>query len=291
MRSTIRDRPRDVVVAGHVNVDRFLRVDRFPESDRTVPVTADRVALGGTAALIAVSAARRGVRAGLIARVGGDFPLAFRRELAKAGVDLRGLEQVAGRGSPTCYIVEDRRGAQRTLIDQGPMGDARGARRPGPWLKEYSWIHLGTGDPRFQLGLASVARARGLHVAADPAQEIFYRWPAAALRRLLASAEILFGNEAEVRHAAELAGARDPAGLLERVPLIVRTEGRRGASAFSRDGTVHVPARRPRVVRTEVGAGDAFRGGFYAAWFEGKPLRACLDSGARAAVRRIEGAG
>jgi nucleoside kinase len=290
MDTRLPDRPRDIVVAGHVNVDRFLRVEAFPAPDRTVPVAANRVALGGTASLIALSAARLGVRVGLIARIGADFPPRFREELREAGVDVRGLERVAGAGSPTCYIVEDRRGEQRTLIDQGAMASPRRARPPGRWLREYSWIHLGTGDPASQLRLSAAARAMRLKVAVDPAQEIFYRWGAPAFRRLLGPAEILFGNESEIQRAGELVGARTTAGLLERVPLIVRTEGRRGATAFSRAGTVHVPARRPRVVRTVVGAGDAFRGGFYAAWFGGEPLRTCLESGARAAAQRIEGA-
>jgi len=290
MNASLRERPRDLVIAAHVNVDRFLRVVEFPGPDRTVPVLSDRVALGGTAALIALSAARRDVRVGLVARVGADFPSEFRRELRAAGIDLRGLEEVEGRGSPTCYIVEDAKRRQRTLIDQGAMGDPGGETRPGRWLREYSWIHLGTGDPRFQLRLAAAARAMGLRIAIDPAQEIFYRWNSPSFRRPLAPAELLFGNEAEIDRAAELAGVEGPSGLLERVPLVIRTEGRRGASAFTRAGTVHVPSARPRVVRTEVGAGDAFRGGFYAGWFAGEPLRRCLTLGARAAVRRIEGA-
>jgi sugar/nucleoside kinase (ribokinase family) len=39
-----------------------------------------------------------------------------------------------------------------------------------------------------------------------------------------------------------------------------------------------------------VGAGDSFRGGFYAGWFEGEELRRCLIAGTRAAARWMEGA-
>ncbi|HTP54237.1 MAG TPA: PfkB family carbohydrate kinase [Thermoplasmata archaeon] len=281
---------RDLAVSGHVNVDRFLRVVRFPGPDRTEPVTASRTELGGTATNLALVAAARGVRVGLLARVGDGFPAEFRRRLAAAGIDLGGMESVAGRPTPTCFIVEDRPGGQRTLIDQGPMGDDRPVPVPTRWLRQYSWVHLGTGSPGYQLRVAEAARDAGLRVAADPAQEIFYRWSARPFRRLLASAEILFGNAAEIARAAHLAGVSGTRGLLRNVPLVVRTEGRAGATALSRAGREHVPSHRPRRVRSVVGAGDAFRGGFYGGFFDGRPLKTCLAQGSLAAARWIGGA-
>jgi sugar/nucleoside kinase (ribokinase family) len=281
--------PRDLLVSGHVNVDRFLHVDSFPEPDRTVPVRATSAKLGGPAANLARVASRYGVATGLVAVVGAEFPTEFERRLSAAGIDLRGLRRTAHRPTPTCFIVEDRDGGQRTLIDQGPMADLARAPLPGAWLAEYAWLHLTTGDPAFQLRLARAAKAAGLRVAADPAQEIHYRWSGRRFRALLAGSEVFFGNRAEVDRALQYVGGTSPDALLAHVPLVVRTEGRRGATAFSRAATVHVPAFRPRTRQTEVGAGDAFRGGFYAGWFAGRPLRDCLGAGARAAADWIEG--
>ncbi len=290
MAEDLSERPRDLLVSGHVNVDRFLQVERFPEPDRTVPLRGNRAELGGTAGNVARVAARFGVATGLVARVGEEFPASFESELASAGIDLRGLVRVAAVPTPICYIIEDRRGSQRTLIDQGPMGgDLEESSLPGPWLKEYSWLHLATGDPAFQLRLAAAARAEGVKVAADPAQEIHYRWDRRRFRALVRGSEILFGNASEVERAVDYVGAADVDGLLAHVPLVVRTEGSAGATAFSRAGTLHVPAVRPRRVRSEVGAGDAFRGGFYAGWFAGRPLAECLRAGTRASARWIEG--
>ncbi|MCI4348073.1 MAG: PfkB family carbohydrate kinase, partial [Thermoplasmata archaeon] len=77
-------------------------------------------------------------------------------------------------------------------------------------------------------------------------------------------------------------------GLLEVVPLIVETRGRDGAVAWTRAGSSKVPAARPRKVRQVTGAGDGFRGGFYAGWFRGQPLRTCLAYGNWAAARWLE---
>jgi len=282
------ERPRELLVSGHVNVDRFLRVATFPAADRTVPVVSQSVALGGTASNLARMATRLGVATGLVARIGTEFPRAFREQLRRERIDLRGIESVAGGSTPTCFIVEDGRGRQRTFIDQGPMDNARGARYPGPWIKEYAWLHAATGPPTYTLALIGRAVASGLRVAVDPAQEIFYRWDSRTFQRLLASAEVLFGNRAEIDRAFRLVGGGGVRRLLEHVPLVVRTEGSEGATAFSRTGVSHVESRRVHRVRTFVGGGDAFRAGFYGAWFHGTPLRGCLEAGTRAAARWIE---
>lgn len=283
------ERPRrDLLVAGHVNVDRFLRLPRFPARDRTEPVLAERTELGGTATNLAWVAAGLGVSTGLLARIGPEFPEPFRRRLLARRVDLRGLTVVRGQPTPTCTILEDPSGAVRVAIQQGPMGDASRPSLPGAWARQYSWLHVSTGPPEFYLALARWATRQGIKVAVDPAQEIFYRWDQDRFLELLGSAELLFGNRKEIGLAGRFAGGgiRE---LLARVPLVVRTDGPHGASAFSRAGTFRRPGRTARRVSTLVGAGDSFRGGFYSAWFRGRPLPGCLEEGNRAATRWIEG--
>lgn len=283
----IPERPRELLVAGHVNVDRFLSVRSFPPPDRTVPIFHTQGRLGGPAANLALVASRYGIRTGLVARIGDGFPEEFIARLERAHVDLRGLVRVPALATPTCYIVVDGQGHQRTLIDQGPMGTDEG-RVPAPAvLGEYSWLHVTTGPPGFHLRLARQARRRGLRVAADPAQEIHYRWDARRLRALLADSEILFGNRSEISRAVQLAGADSPSDLVEQVPLVIRTEGASGVTAFAGGPPVHVRAVRPPRVRSLVGAGDAFRAGFYSGWFVGLPLEDCLRAGVRAASRWV----
>lgn len=281
------ERPRELLVAGHVNVDCFLSVRSFPPRDRTVPVLATERRLGGPAANLALVASDYGVRTGVVARIGEGFPEEFVERLTRAHVDLRGLVRVASRPTPACYIVVDRQGDQRTLIDQGPMGSDEGPAPATGMLREYSWLHVTTGPPDFHLRLARRARRLGLRIAADPAQEIHYRWDARRFRDLLGESEILFGNRSEIARAVELAGAESPSGLVGQVPLVVRTEGAGGATAFAGGSPVHVRAAPPSQVRSIVGAGDAFRGGFYSGWFAGLPLERCLRAGVRAASRWV----
>lgn len=283
-----RAAPDDLLVAGHIIVDTFWDVPQLPAPDRTVPIVAVRRALGGTAANIARAAASRGVRTGLLARVGPDFPQEFRRELEHFRLDLRGLTVVPGQRSPTCHIVEDGRGHQMTLIDQGAMLDASDASVPVSLIARYPWVHVTTGDPEYQLRVAAAARAAGGRVAADPAQEIHYRWQTRPLARLLSLAELFLGNESEARATADRLTGGSVAALTKRVPLVVITRGRRGARAYTRTGTIDVPGRAPRRLRQVTGAGDTFRGGFYAAFLRGVPIEEALTEGVDAATRWIE---
>ncbi|HLY76749.1 MAG TPA: PfkB family carbohydrate kinase [Thermoplasmata archaeon] len=287
-----RSRPRtpdlDLVVVGHTNLDHMFHVRQLPATDRTVPLTHREVRLGGTAANIARAAARLGVRTALVSRVGPDFPERFQSLLTQEGVDLSAFESVPEAHSPACFIVEAAGGEQVTLIDQGPMEEDSGAPAPRSLLARAGWVHLATGNPQYQLRILEETRRLGGRVAADPAQEIFYRWNPRDLRRLLEGSEIFFGNRNELARAVGLLRLKTPTDLLGAVPVVVETRGAEGAVAWTRAGAVSVTALRPRKVRQVTGAGDAFRGGFYAAWFRGDRLRECLRYGAWAAARWLE---
>jgi nucleoside kinase len=273
---------------GHTNLDHFFHVEKLPAADRTVPLQDREVRLGGTAANIARVAAKLGVRTALVSQVGPDFPSRFHHLLVHEGVDLTGFETVEGARSPACFIVESAEGEQVTLIDQGPMENDRGAPVPTPLLTRSGWVHLATGNPDYQLRVLHEARRLGLRVAADPAQEIYYRWDSTMLRRLLSGSELFFANRHELARALELLHLRRVPQLLEVVPTVVETRGAKGAIGWTRTGPVHVAAVGPKRIRQVTGAGDGFRGGFYAGWFRGEPLRECLRSGAWAAARWLE---
>jgi sugar/nucleoside kinase (ribokinase family) len=276
------------VVVGHTNLDHFFRVRRLPGVDRTVPLLSRETRLGGTAANIARVAARLGVRVALHSHVGRDFPSAFRQRLVADGVDVSGLVVVPTASSPACYITEDARGGQTTLIDQGPMAHLPREVPPESLLRRAPWVHLATGDPAYQLRVLRVARRAGRRVAADPAQEIHYRWNRGELRELLAGAEIFFANRSEARRAAQLLHVASIRRLTEQTPLVIVTHGRRGATAYGRSILERVGGATAARNRQVTGAGDAFRGGFYAAWMNGEPLRDCLRRASYAAARWVE---
>lgn len=280
--------PLDLLVAGHLNLDAEVRVPHLPGNDRTVPVLGRRESLGGTAANISRWASHLGVRTALAAFVGPDLPPRFLQRLKRDGVETADVVVRKGEFTPVCWIFEDGKGGQTTVIDQGAMRSTKTEGLPVRSLRRARLVHITTGDPVFQLRLARTARRAGKIVAFDPAQEVHYRWDRKGLEELLGLSEIFFGNEQEYVRARHLIRAGSPEEFLAHVPLAVVTRGKRGARAYTRSGTIDVPAAPIRQFHRVTGAGDSFRGGFYRAWFAGEPLPTCLTWGSATAASLVE---
>ncbi|MDE1819653.1 MAG: carbohydrate kinase family protein [Euryarchaeota archaeon] len=278
----------DLLSVGHLNVDAEIRVPRLPDRDWTVPALARRMSLGGTAANIARWSAHLGVRTALSSFVGEDLPSAFLSTLRRDGVRVDDVVVRHREFTPTCWIFEDGKGGQLTIIDQGAMDSTRNEALPRRTIARSRLVHITTGDPVFQLRVARAAREAGKIVVCDPAQEIHYRWSPRGMAELLSLSEMFFGNEREFLQARSLVKARTPRDFLARVPVAVVTRGPKGVRAYTRRGTLEAPPARLRRFHRVTGAGDAFRGGFYRAWFEGEPLERCLSWGSAAAGALVE---
>lgn len=278
----------DLLVAGHLNIDMVSHVPHLPGGDRTVPVLRRSETLGGTAANVARWSAHLGVRTGLASFVGSDVPPPFLATLRREGVETRDVVVRPGEFTPVCWIFEDGRGGQTTVIDQGAMRSTASEPLPERDLARTRLVHVTTGDPTYQLRLARAAKSAGRIVVCDPAQEIHYRWSRRDLEELLGLSEIFFGNEREFARARSLLRTPSEKEFLSKVPVAIVTHGSRGVRALTRAGAIDVPAAKVRKFHRVTGAGDAFRGGFYRGWFQGEPLSSCLAWGAAAAAALVE---
>ena len=100
--------------------------------------------------------------------------------------------------------------------------------------------------------------------------------------------DILFGNEDEVRH---LTGCGELGECIEalgpNVRALVITRGASGAVAVENGERVEIAAPRVERVVDTTGAGDLFAAGFLSGRCRGRPLKACLETGALAAAEVI----
>jgi sugar/nucleoside kinase (ribokinase family) len=277
-----------LAVSGHTNIDYLAHVERLPRAHESMEFTGLVRALGGTAANIAIASARLGVPTALMSRVGPDFPEDFAEELARAGVDTRGLLRVPGETTPVCWIFTDPQERQMAFIHQGAEGEADRIPPPRRAMAGARVLHIATGRAGHHLKAAAVARRLGLEVHFGPGQELGYVWTPASFRRMLPRCDALFVNEHELKLAMRYTGSRRPRDLLGHVQFVVGTAGARGAFALTPDGREFAPSIKARRVVNATGAGDAFRGGFYAARFRSEPLRECLRWGAAAASLCVE---
>ncbi|MFI8215030.1 5-dehydro-2-deoxygluconokinase [Streptomyces sp. NPDC085932] len=290
----------DVITMGRIGVDLYPLQTGVPLAD----VESFGKFLGGSAANVAVAAARLGRRTAVITRTGDDpFGTYLHQELRAFGVDDRWVTPVAAHPTPVtfCEIFPPddfplyfyRRPKAPDLeihTDELDFFAVRGAR--------IFWI-TGTGlseEPSRSATLAALkARDRaGITVFDLDWRPMFWRDPEQArpyYREALRHATVAVGNLDECEIAT---GVREPQAcadaLLEAgVELAVVKQGPKGVLAVHRDGTRAEVPPVPVEVVNGLGAGDAFGGslchGLLADWDLERTMRHANAAGALVASR------
>ena len=273
---------------GHVVLDHILTVPHLPRPDSSVAVLDQKRYFGGTAGNLVRAAGRLGVRASLASFVGPDFPLDYRAALQDDGVDLRDLKTVRNTSTPEAWVFSDGRGHQMTIIDQGAWD--LGARLPvlRHSVQDVELVHIGTGRPQYYAKVAAFAEELDRPIAFDPSQEIGYLYDRKSFQGLFRKARYFFANEREVAQAMQFMGAKSVRDLLRPVEAVIVTRGARGSRIVTLEGSIQIPAVRPKRVVEITGAGDAYRAGFYAGLGRGYDLRRCGLLGSAVASFVIE---
>lgn len=251
-----------------------VSVDLYPEQIG-VPLARVRTfakSLGGSPTNVAVGAARLGRRSAVITKVGADgFGDYVREALAGFGVDARSVgthptlrtplvfcEIYPPDRFPLLFYREPTAPDMTISTDELPRDAVREA--------QVFWT-TGTGlsaEPSRSATLAALDLATGIRIHdLDHRPSLWSdveearHWAAEAARR----ATVIVGNTDEVEMAT---GTRDGPEAARRLlahgpELVIVKRGMEGASAFTRDARVDVPASRVEVV-CGLGAGDAFGG-------------------------------
>lgn len=245
-----------VVVAGHINWDVTLRVDRLPEADDEAAIRNRSCAGGGSAANVAVGLASLGVDAGLIGSVGNDdHGSQVLESLRVAGVDVEGVVTVSGPTSVKYLLVADS-GNVAILGNDGVNEALQPADVDSSWLTGADHLHLTSQRPDTAMTLLEAAIDQEMTVSVDPGR----RGPDREFDTLIERADLVFVS------------AREAAGLFEtpedpyvRDQTVIVTEGEQGATAYTPNGSHYHSGYEVDVVDTS-GAGDAFVAGFLDQW-------------------------
>lgn len=260
--------------------------------------------LGGSAANVAVAAARHGRSAALVSRVGDDpFGRYLTRELDRLGVDPRFVATDPSLKTPVTfcemfppddfpiYFYREPKAPDLNVDDaQLDLDAVRGA--------DVLWLTvtgLSQQPSRRAHNTALDARGRAAHTILDlDYRPMFWESAAAATAEvapLLEQVTVVVGNREECEVAV---GETDPhraadALLARGVELAIVKQGPDGVLAKTRTQTVEVPPYPVDVVNG-LGAGDAFGGalchGLLSGWDLERVLRFANVAGAIVASRR-----
>ena len=100
--------------------------------------------------------------------------------------------------------------------------------------------------------------------------------------------DILFANQVEAESLAQTAEVEQAvAALRDKVETLIVTRHEHGALATRSGERADCPAAPITALIDTTGAGDLFAAGFLAGRCRGRPLKACLETGALAAAEII----
>jgi len=156
------------------------------------------------------------------------------------------------------------------------------------FLEGYLW---GPERPRAaMLEAAKIAHSAGRTVAFTLSESLCIGDRREGVRGMIEAktADILFGNEDEVRHLTGCGTFDDClAQLSKHVKTVVITRGPQGAVAVANGERAEIAAAPVERIVDTTGAGDLFAAGFLAGRCRGRPLKACLETGSIAAAEII----
>ena len=277
-----------LLIFGHTNIDHIFTVKFLPLKNQTTEVFEHRVFFGGTGANIALHAAVLGATTYLSSYVGEDFPPDFLGRLQETGINLEYFFTKKEHSTPSCWIYNDADQNQMLFMDQGAMKGLDNYPVPDILFKEFDIVHIGTGRPGYYIALlekqegcrrmecripADELLKKKPLITFDPGQELHYVYDKTNFTRIMRNVDVFFGNKAEWDVAQEFLGLSDPMEMNNVVPLGIRTCGREGAELYTNGTITVIPATNVQETEDTTGAGDAFRGGLYAALARGSSFR------------------
>ncbi len=261
-----------IVVTGSIAYDYLMNFPgRFTE--HILPEKLERLSVsflvddmvrhrGGVAPNIAYSMRLLGGDPIILGTVGQDFG-DYRRWLEENGLRTDHIVEIPHKFTASFFVSTDQDQNQIANFYTGAMADAKHVTLASRDLTDADLVIVSPNDPQAMLNYAEEARELNIPYAYDPSQQTA-RLSGEELRRSIPGAAYLTVNEYELAMIQEKTGW-DLDTIRASVEVLIVTEGDKGSVVFTREEVVRIPTAPPERIVEPTGAGDAYRGGFFAA--------------------------
>ena len=218
---------------------------------------------GGSALYVAYAASNFVKPVLQISIVGDDFPKEEMEELKKRGVQLEGVEIVAGKKSFfwSGRYHEDMNSRDTLLTDLNVLADFN-PKVPDSY-QGAEFLMLGNLAPATQISVIKQMKKRPKLIAMDT-MNFWMEIAMPDLKEVLKEVDLLMVNDAEARqltgHFSIVKAAKSILAMGPRYLIIKK--GEHGALLFDEDSVFFAPALPLEEVFDPTGAGDTFAGGF-----------------------------
>ncbi|MCL4831726.1 MAG: carbohydrate kinase family protein [Caldilineaceae bacterium] len=287
-----------IVVTGSIAYDYLMS---FPGkfTDQIVPDKLARLSVsflvddmarhrGGVAPNIAYSMRLLGGDPIILGTVGQDFG-DYRNWLEENGIRTDQIVVIPEKFTASFFVNTDIEQNQIASFYTGAMADSKNVSLASRGLTDAELVIISPSDPAAMLNYAQECRTLGIPFAYDPSQQTA-RLSGEELRASIPGAAYLMVNDYELAVIQEKTGW-DLARIRAEVDTLIVTEGEKGSVIYRGASETRIPIAPPSHVAEPTGAGDAYRGGFFAALSAGLPVEVCGRVGALCSTYVLEQVG
>jgi adenosine kinase len=286
------------IITGSVAYDYLMRYPgRF--RDHILPDQLDNITLsfladsmrkerGGVAVNIAYSMKLLGGSPTIFSTVGQDFN-DYRRWLEQMGLNTAHLIEIPDEFTASFFCNTDAEGKQISSFYSGAMLHASQYSLTDRGLNDAAMVLIGAGDPVAMLQQATECKQLDIPYALDPSFQVA-RFSAEEMIQNFRGAAYLFCNEYELAVIQNKTGW-SPGEVKAQVETLVITLAEKGSVIYTDFGVgeeIRIPSAQPDSIGNPTGAGDAYRGGFFAARLKGMPFEVCGRVGSLCATYALE---
>lgn len=243
---------------------------------------------GGVAANIAYTLNMLGGTPKLFATVGQDFG-DYRRWLIEKGISVDHVIEIEDDFTASFFVSTDQEQNQIANFYTGAMAHARNYSLKDRGLSGSELVVISPNDPVAMVNYAAECRENNIPFAYDPSQQVAYMGKD-ELVSSIPGAKYLFANEYEIAVIGKKTGW-DLADLRAQAEHVIVTHGDKGSKIYIGNDVVDIPCAKVKQVVDPTGAGDAFRGGFFAGLSQGLSWEQCGRIGALCGAYALENLG
>ena len=243
---------------------------------------------GGVAANIAYTNKLLGGDPLILATVGNDFG-DYRRWLEDQGLSTSQIIEIPEDLTATFFVSTDLEQNQIANFYTGAMAHAKDFSLKSRGLDGATLVLISPNDPVAMVNYAKECQELGVPFAYDPSQQLA-RLSEDDLKASVPGAKFLFCNEYELAVIQNKTGwGKDEIQTM--VETLVVTYGKKGSIIYTDGQEYAIPVAPLDKIDDPTGAGDAFRGGFFAAWQAGLPWDVVGRVGALCSTYALENIG
>jgi len=228
---------------------------------------------GGVAANIAYTLRLLGGEPILFGTVGQDFG-DYKRWLVENDIAVDHIIEIEDDFTASFFVSTDQEQNQIANFYTGAMAQARNYSLKDRGLDGEDLVIISPNDPVAMINYAEECRTLNIPFAYDPSQQVAFLG-GEELQQSIPGATYLFANDYEIAVIEKKTGW-DIDALRSKVKNVIVTHGEKGSIIYLEDAEpLEIPTAKVDDVVDPTGAGDAFRGGFFAALAAGLDWAQC----------------